>query len=90
MEGYSTSHSKENMHHRCASGCISHLASGSNGSELVFPSLFVLFAFLEESLWDFDVLHDQWMNFRSLDWVSRFTVALGTLGETQKRQHSGH
>jgi hypothetical protein len=82
-EDDSTSHSKENMHHRCASGCISHLASGSNGSELVFPSLFVLFAFLEESLRDFDVLHDQRMNFRSLDLVSGFTVALGTLGEIE-------
>ena len=38
---------------------MSHLASGRDGSKLFFPGLFVLFAFLEESLRDLDVLDDQ-------------------------------
>jgi len=76
------------MHHKCASGRISHLAGGSNGSELFFPSLFVLFAFLEESLRDFDVLRDQRMSFGSHSCGTVIaTVTLGTLDKTEKRQH---
>ena len=76
------------MHHKYAGGRISHLAGGSNGSKLVFPGLFVLFALLEESLWDFDVLHDQRMSFLvSLVGPAIFTVALGTLYETQECEH---
>ena len=41
---------------------MSYLASSSNGSELFFPGLFILFAFLEESLRDFDFLYDQQVN----------------------------
>ena len=76
------------MHHKCASGRISHLAGGGNGSELFFPGLFVLFAFLEESLRDFDVLRDQRMSFgfHSCGTVI-VTVTLGTLDETERRQH---
>jgi hypothetical protein len=76
------------MHHKCASGRISHLAGGSNGSELFFPCLFVLFAFLEESLRDFDVLRDKRMSFVSHSCETAIaTVALGTLDETEKYQH---
>ena len=70
---------------------MSHLASGGNGSELIFPGLFVLFALLEESLRDFDILCDQGMSFRSRcrePVVS--TAALGTLDRTQERQHSSN
>ena len=89
MEDGPTSHSKENMHHKYAGGRISHLASGSDGSELFFSGLFVLFPFLKESLRDFDVLHDQRMSFRSCSRESMIvTVALGTLDRTQDPQHS--
>jgi len=78
------------MHHKCANGRVSHLASGSNGSELFFPSLFVLFAFLEQSLRDLDVLHDQRMSFWSCSCGPvMFTVTPGTLDKTQERQHLG-
>jgi len=77
------------MHHKYASGRISHLASGSNGSKLFFPGLFVLFAFLEEGLRDFDVLRDQRMSFGSHSCGTVIaTVTLGTLDETEKNQHS--
>jgi len=68
---------------------VSHLASSSNGSELFFPGLFVLFALLEESLRDFDVLRDQQISFlsRSCGPVV-FTVALGTLDRKSERQRS--
>ena len=72
------------MHHKCASGRTSHLASGRNGSELFLQDLFILFAFLEESLWDFDVLHDQRMSSRRRGReLVIFTVALGTLDKTE-------
>lgn len=47
------------MHHKCTGGQISYLASSGNSGELFFPGFFILFAFLEESLRDFDVLYDQ-------------------------------
>lgn len=83
------------MHHKWTGGRISNLAGSGNSSELVFPSLFILFALLEEGLRDFDVLHDQQMSFWSCA-CGRviFTVALGTLGRTAEHQHfvsrSGH
>lgn len=69
---------------------MSHLASGRDGSKLFFPGLFVLFAFLEESLRDLDILDDQRMSFRSRSCgLAVFTVALGTLNQQQGHQHPG-
>jgi hypothetical protein len=62
VEGSSTSHSKDDIHHKRTGGRISYLASSSNSREFFFTGLFILFAFLEESLRDFNVLHDQQVN----------------------------
>jgi hypothetical protein len=58
-------------------------------ARLVLASLFVLLAFLEESLRNFDILHDQRMSFRHRGCeLVTFTVALGTLDKTEY-QHFG-
>lgn len=70
---------------------MSHLTSGSNGSELFFPGLFILLALLKESLRDFDVLRDQRISFPARScWLVVFTVTLGTLDRKEKRQYSGN